>query len=178
MQGAQVFSSLDLASGYHQIRMSDEDVPKTGFTSPFGHYHFKVLCFGLSNALSTFQGVMNYIFREQIAKGYVVVYSDDILIFFKNAQDHERHLDEVLGILEQNELSNDAKLTKCDLNKPELLYLGHILGRDGVRVNPKKVQAGKEWPVPRSVHDVRCFLGLTNYFRIVLQGYAQRACSV
>ena len=170
MQGAQVFSSLDLASGYHQIRISDEDVPKTGLTSLFGRYHFKVLCFGLSNAPSTFQGVMNHKFREQIAKGYVVVYLDDIS---KIAQDHERHLDEILGILEQNELY--AKLTKCDLKKPELLYLGHILGRDGVRSNPKKVQAVKEWPVPRGVHDVQCFLGLTNYFRKFLQGYAQRA---
>ena len=116
---------------------------------------------------------MNHIFREQIAEGYVVVYLDDILIFSKYAQDHERHLDEVLGILEQNKLY--AKLTKCDLNKPELLYLGHILGRDGVRVNAKKVQAVKEWPVPRSLHDVRCFLGLTNYYRKFLQGYAQRA---
>ena len=96
-----------------------------GFTSPFGHYHFKVLCLGLSNAPSTFQSAMNHIFRVQIAKGYVVVYLDDILIYSKSAQDHERHLDEVLGILEQNELY--AKLTKCDLNKPELVYLGHFL---------------------------------------------------
>ena len=136
-----MFSSLELASGYLQMRISAEDVPKTGFTSPFGHHHFKILCLGLSNAPSTFQSVISHIFREQIVKRYVVVYLDDILVFSKTAQDHERHLDEALGILEQNEL--DAKLSKCDLqlNKPELPYLEHIFGRDGVRVNPKKLQA-------------------------------------
>ena len=172
MQGATVFSSLDLASGYHQIRISADDVPKTAFTSPFGHYEFKVLCFGLSNAPATFQSVMNHIFRSQIGK-YVVVYLDDILIFSRNAEEHAKHLDEVLGILEQNELF--AKLSKCDLNKPELLYLGHVLGRDGIKVNPKKVESVRSWPVPKNVHELRSFLGLTNYFRRFIRGYSKRA---
>lgn len=171
MSGAKCFSSLDLASGYHQIRIADEDVPKTAFSTPFGHYQFKVLAFGLTNAPATFQAAMNSMFSAQIGR-YVCVYLDDILVYSKNAEDHEKHLTEVLSILEQNKFY--AKLSKCDLNRDELLYLGHIVGAYGIRVDPAKVSAVASWPVPKDLHELRSFLGLTNYFRKFIQGYSTR----
>ena len=171
MHGATVFSSLDLAQGYHQIRIAEEDVPKTGFTTPDGHYNFKVMCFGLSNAPGTFQKVMNRLFQNSLGK-YVVIYLDDILIFSKSPEEHIRHLRSVLSVLRDNKLF--AKLSKCDLNMPEVLYLGHLVSAKGLAVDPKKVSAVQDWPVPKDLHELRCFLGLTNYFRTFIQGYSTR----
>ena len=129
LHGASVFSSLDLQSGYHQIRIKDEDVPKTAFRTPLGHYQFRVLSFGLTNAPATFQAVMNSIFRKHLGK-FVLVYLDDILIFSKNPEEHAQHLRIVLDIIRQHKLY--AKMPKCEFNKPELQFLGHIVGGQGV----------------------------------------------
>ena len=110
LRGGKVFSSLDLASGYHQIRIADEDVPKTAFTVPGGHYQFKVLCSGLTDAPATFQDVMNRMFAAM--RKFVVVYFHDILIFSRNAEEHAEHLNAVLSLLEENKLY--AKLSKCE----------------------------------------------------------------
>ena len=168
MAGASVFSSLDLASGYRQIKIATEDIPKSGFTTPFGHYEFEIMCFALRNAPATFQTVMNSIFSAQM-HNFVVVYLDDILVFSKNAEEHER---EVLQVLRDNKLY--AKLLKCDFNKSELLYLGHIVSREGLKVDPRKIEAITSWPQPKDVHELRCFLGLANYFRQFVQDYASR----
>ncbi len=114
---------------------------------------------------------MNKMFSSQLGR-FVCVYLDDILIYSKNAAEHEVHLKEVLSILEQNKFY--AKMSKCDLNKSELLYLGHIVGADGIRVDPAKVAAVSSWPVPKDLHQLRSFMGLTNYFRKFMQGYARR----
>ena len=144
-------------------------MPKTAFTVPGGHYQFKVLCFGLTNAPATFQDVMNRIFA---GKAFVVVYLDDILVFSRNAEEHEQHLDEVLSLLRDNELF--AKLSKCEFNRAEVKYLGHIVSRTGIQPDWQKIAAVADWPVPQDVHQLRCFLGLTNYFRKFVQGYAGR----
>ena len=133
LAGSRVFSSLDLAQGYHQIRII-EDVPKTAFGVPFGHYQFKVLSFGLTNAPATFQGVMNKKFQQHLGK-FVLVYLDDILVFSKTQEEHLEHLCKVFEILRENKLF--AKLTKCHFAKSELEYLGHVVGKDGIKVDPR-----------------------------------------
>jgi len=169
LAGSYVFSSLDLAQGYHQIRISEEDVPKTAFRVPFGHYQFKVLSFGLTNAPATFQGVMNKIFERYLGK-FVLVYLDDILVFSKNQEEHLEHLRKVLDILRKNKLY--AKLTKCHFAKEELEYLGHVVGKDGIKVDPRKIETVAKWARPKDVSQLRSFLGLCNYFRRFIQGYS------
>jgi len=169
LQGAQYFTSLDLTQGYHQIRISEEDIPKTAFRTPMGHFEFRVLCFGLTNAPATFQAVMNKVFASKLGKT-VLVYLDDILIFSKTAEEHLQHVREVLELLRQHQLY--AKISKCRFMRTEVEYLGHLVGRDGLRVDPKKVASVNDWPVPTDVHQLRSFLGLANYFRRFMRGYA------
>ena len=168
LQGAKYFTSLDLAQGYHQIRIPDEDVPKTAFRTPLGHFQFKVLSFGLTNAPATFQAAMNKVFQH-LGK-FCLVYLDDILIFSKTEEEHLDHLKQVLDLLRANKYY--AKISKCHFMKDELEYLGHIVGRDGIRVDPRKVKAVNDWPTPTDIHKVRSFLGLANYFRKFMLGYA------
>lgn len=169
LRGAKVFSSLDLQSGYHQIRITEEDVPKTAFRTPFGHFQFKVLCFGLTNAPATFQHAMNTAFRDCLGK-FVLVYLDDILVFSENEQEHLEHLRHVLDILRQQKYY--AKMSKCEFMKSEVPFLGHLVSASGVRVDPRKVAAIRDWPQPSTLTQVRSFLGLANYFRKFMQGYA------
>jgi hypothetical protein len=167
--GCTQFSSIDLRSGYYQLRITPEDVPKTAFRTPLGHYQFKVLCFGLTNAPATFQAAMNNIFSEYL-HDFVVVYLDDILIFSKTKEDHVRHLQLVLEKLREHNLF--ANMKKCDFFKSELEFLGHIVSGEGIKVDHRKTEAIRKWPKPTSVTELRSFLGLANYFRRFIQGYS------
>ena len=173
LKGAQVFSGLDLLSGYHQVRLKEEDVPKTAFRTPFGLYEFLVLPFGLTNAPATFQRLMNEVFHDFIREGFVVVYLDDVLVFSNTEEEHLAHLERVFKRLREHSLL--AKLVKCDFWKKQLRYLGHIIGANGLQVDPDKVKVVAEWPTPTSVTEVRSFLGLANYFRKFVQGYSMIA---
>ena len=144
-----VFSSLDLSQRYHQIRILEEDVAKTTFRVPFGHYQFKVLSFGLTNAPTTFQGVMNRIFHQYLEK-FVLVYLDDILVFSKTPKEHIEHLRVVFDVLCKKKLY--AKLAKCHFAKNELEYLGHVVGKDGIKVDPKKIETIAKWTRPKDVN--------------------------
>ncbi|KAJ9521797.1 hypothetical protein QJQ45_024663, partial [Haematococcus lacustris] len=172
LAGKRVFSSLDLQSGYHQIRITEEDVPKTAFLTPMGQFQFKVLCFGLTNAPATFQRMMNNVFKPLINE-CVLVYIDDILVMSNTPEEHVQHLRQVLQLMRENKFY--AKLARCEFNKTQLAFLGHIVGSNGIAVDPAKVQVVKEWPTPRNLKDLQAFLGLANYFRRFIPNFSSLA---
>ncbi|XP_042032226.1 uncharacterized protein LOC121778901 [Salvia splendens] len=166
---ARVFTKLDLRSGYHQIRMHDEDVFKTAFRTHDGHFEFLVMPFGLTNAPSTFQAAMNAIFQPMLRK-FVIVFFDDILVYSPTMEVHEEHLSAVLMVLQTN--SFVVKLSKCSFCKSTVEYLGHLISNGSLKADPNKISAMTAWPKPKNVRQLRGFLGLTGYYRRFIAGYA------
>ncbi|KAL4016925.1 hypothetical protein IC575_024596 [Cucumis melo] len=137
LQGATVFSKIDLRSGYHQLRIRDGDIPKTAFRSRYGHYEFVVMSFGLTNALQI-HGSDEQVFKEFL-DSFVIVFIDDILIYSKTEAEHEEHLHQVLETLRANKLY--AKFSKCEFWLRKVTFLGHVVSSEGVSVDPAKIEA-------------------------------------
>jgi hypothetical protein len=169
LHGAVYFTKIDLRSGYHQIKMREQDVHKTAFRCHFEHYEFLLMPFGLTNALATFQSCMNHVFNKQLRK-YLLVFFDDLLIYSQTWEDHLRHVDEILGIMEEQSLY--AKESKCEIGMTEVLYLGHIIGAKGVQVHQEKIHAIINWPTPRTFTELKGFLGICSYYRKFVKGFS------
>ncbi|KAJ9547046.1 hypothetical protein OSB04_019589 [Centaurea solstitialis] len=142
LQGATYFSKIDLRSGYHQMRVREEDIAKTAFRTRYGHYEFLVMPFGLTNAPAVFMDLMNRVCRPYLDK-FVIVFIDDILIYSRSKEDHEHHLRLILELLKAEQLY--AKFSKCEFWIREVHFLGHVVNRDGIHVDPAKIEAIKKW---------------------------------
>ena len=167
--GTQYFSKLDLMSGYHQVRVKESDIPKTAVNTPLGHFQFRVMGFGLTNAPATFMSLMTHVLRPYLRK-FVVVFLDDILIFSKSWKEHLQHIDIVLGTLKKEGLY--CKPSKCEFAKTQISYLGHVLTGHTIAPDPDKISTVADWPRPTSISEVRQFLGFSNYFRRFIASYS------
>jgi hypothetical protein len=162
LTSAKVFSTVDLRSGYHQIKIRLEDVPKTAFSTRYGLYEYLVMSFGLTNAPAYFMYLMNSIFMPELDK-FVMVFIDDILIYSKNEEEHAQHLRVILQRLRNHQLY--AKFSKCAFWLKEVLFLGHVISTEGIIVDPSKVQEVLEWKALKPVTQIRSFLRLAGYYR-------------
>ena len=169
---AKHFTTLDLATGYHQIAVKNEDIPKTAFRTQRGQFEFVVMPFGVTNAPATFQRMMNSIFKEEL-DDFVLVYLDDILIFSETLQEHIKHIKTALEKLRTAKLY--ARLHKCAFFQTKVEYLGFDVSSQGIQPSPEKVRTIVEWPRLQSVKDVRSFLGLASFYRKFIKQFSLKA---
>ncbi|GJS30835.1 putative reverse transcriptase domain-containing protein [Tanacetum coccineum] len=172
LQGSSVYSKIDLRSGYHQLRVREEDISKTAFRTRYGHYEFQVMPFGLTNAPAVFMDLMNRVCKPYLDK-FVIVFIDDILIYSKNKQEHEEHLKIILELLKKEELY--AKFSKCEFWIPKVQFLGHVIDNKGIHVDPAKIESVKDWTSPKTPTEIRQFLGLAGYYRRFIEGFSKIA---
>jgi hypothetical protein len=172
LKGAKYFSKIDLRSGYHQLRVRQEDIPKTTFMTRYGQYKFTFMPFGLTNAPAFFMTLMNKVFMEELDR-FVVVFIDDILIYSKCAEENAQHLRVVLRKLIKHQLY--AKFSKCEFWLQKVSYLGHVLTAEGIEVDPEKVKAVSKLKQPTSVSEIQSFLGLAGYYQIFIEGFSKIA---
>ncbi|GJT26250.1 putative nucleotidyltransferase, ribonuclease H [Tanacetum coccineum] len=172
LQGSSVYSKIDLRSGYHQLRVREEDIPKTAFRTRYGHYEFQVMPFGRTNAPAVFMDLMNRVCKPYLDK-FVIVFIDDILIYSKNKKEHEEHLKIILELLKREELY--AKFSKCEFWIPRVQFLGHVIDSEGIHVDPAKIESIKDWTSPKSPTEIRQFLGLAGYYRRFIEGFSKIA---
>jgi hypothetical protein len=170
LAGARVFSKINLRSGYHQIKIRPCDIPKTTFSTRYGLYEFLVMSFCLTNAPAYFMYLMNSVFMMELDK-FVVVFIDDILIYSENEKEHAKHLRIVLQRLRDHKLY--AKFSKCEFWLKSVKFLGHTISQDGISVDPSKVQEVMDWKPPKSVHQIRSFLGLAGYYRRFIPDFSR-----
>ena len=164
------FTTLDLTSGFHQIGMEKESIPKTAFNTDSGHYEFNRMPFGLKNAPATFQRMMNMVLRNEINKG-CLVYLDDIIVFGTSLQEHMENLRVIFERLRENNLK--IQLDKSEFLRKEVAYLGHIISEEGIRPNPDKINAVKNYPIPKTAKEIKAYLGLLGYYRKFISNFAK-----
>ncbi|GJV63199.1 putative reverse transcriptase domain-containing protein [Tanacetum coccineum] len=168
-------ANLPFRSGYHQLRVREEDIPKTAFRTRYGHYEFQVMPFGLTNASTVFMDLMNKVCKPYLDK-FVIVFIDDILIYSKNKEEHEEHLKLILELLKKEELY--TKFSKCKFWIPKVQFLGHVIDSKGIHVDPTKIELIKDWASPKSPTEIRQFLGLASYYRRFIEGLFKIAKSM
>ncbi|GJX84484.1 putative reverse transcriptase domain-containing protein [Tanacetum coccineum] len=172
LQGVRYFSKIDIQSGYHQLRVHEDDIPKTTFRTRYKHFEFTVMPFRLTNAPSVFMDLMNRVCKLYLDK-FVIVFIDDILIYSKTKEDHEVHLKLVLELLKKERLY--AKFSKCEFWLQEVHFLGHVVNHNSVHVDPSKIEALKNWKAPTTPSKIRSFLGLASYYRRFIMNFSKIA---
>lgn len=172
LSGAKHFTKIDLRGAYNLIRIKPGDEWKTAFRTRYGHFEYTVMPFGLTNAPAVFQHMANDIFREFLDL-FVIIYLDDILVYSKTQEEHDRHVRQVLAKLREHGLY--AKLEKCAFDQDQVEFLGFIISAKGISMDPKKVQTILDWQPPSSVRDVQCFLGFANFYRQFIKDFSKLA---
>ncbi|GJR76719.1 putative reverse transcriptase domain-containing protein [Tanacetum coccineum] len=175
LQRSQFFLKIDLRSGYHQLRVHEDDILKTAFRTRYGHFEFIVMPFGLTNAPAVFMDLMNRVCRPYLDK-FVIVFIDDILIYSKAQDEHVEHSRLVLELLKKEKLY--AKFSKCELWLREVQFLRQVINGNGIHVDPSKIEAIKNWKAPRTPSEVRSFLGLAGYYRRFIEKFSKIAKSL
>lgn len=170
LRGAIIFSKIDLKSGYHQIQVKEEDIPRTTFRTRYGHYEYLVMPFGITNAPTIFMDYMNRIFHPFLDK-FVMVLVDDILIYSKSKQEHENRLGLVLQVLKEKQLYTN--LEKCEFWLEEVKFLSHVISKEGIIVDPSKVEVVVSWERPKTTTEIRSFMGLAGYYRRFIEGFTK-----
>ncbi|GJS35200.1 putative reverse transcriptase domain-containing protein [Tanacetum coccineum] len=162
LQGSSIYSKIDLRSGYHQLRVREQDIPKTTLRTRYGHYEFQVMPFGLTNAPAIFMDLMNRVCKPYLDK-FVIIFIDDILIYSKDKIEHEEHLKVILELLKKEKLY--AKFSKCEFWIPKVQFLGHVINSRAIHVDPAKIESIKDWASPKTPTEIHQFLGLAGYYR-------------
>uniref|UniRef100_A0A8C1QKT9 Gypsy retrotransposon integrase-like protein 1 n=1 Tax=Cyprinus carpio TaxID=7962 RepID=A0A8C1QKT9_CYPCA len=170
LQGASIFTKLDLRNAYHLVRIRKGDEWKTAFNTPRGHFEYLVMPFGLSNSPAVFQALVNDVLRDMVDQ-FIYVYLDDILIFSSSLQEHVQHVRRVLQRLLENGLF--VKAEKCSFHAQSVPFLGYIISSEGVRMDPDKVKAVVDWPSPDSRKALQRFLGFANFYRRFIRNFSQ-----
>ncbi|GKC15279.1 putative reverse transcriptase domain-containing protein [Tanacetum coccineum] len=164
-----------LRSGYHQLRVREQDIPKTAFQTRYGHYEFQVMPFGLTNAPAVFMNLMNRVCKPYLDK-FEIVFIDDILIYSKEKKEHEEHLKAILELLKKEKLY--AKFSKCEFWISKVQFLGHVIDSRGIHVDPAKIESIKDSASPKTPTEIRQFLGLVGYYRRFIEGFSKIAKSM
>ncbi|GJU51916.1 putative reverse transcriptase domain-containing protein [Tanacetum coccineum] len=175
LQGSSIYSKIDLRSGYHQLRVREQDIPKMAFRTRYGHYEFQVMPFGLTNAPTVFMNLMNRVFKPYLDK-FIIVFIDDILIYSKDEKEHEEHLKAILEFLKKEKLY--AKFSKCEFWISKVQFLRHVNDSRGIHVDPAKIESIKDWASPKTPTEIRQFLGLAGYYRRFIEGFSKIAKSM
>ncbi|GJU17844.1 putative reverse transcriptase domain-containing protein [Tanacetum coccineum] len=172
---APIYSKIDLRSGYHQLRVREQDIPKTAFQTRYGHYEFQVMPFGLTNAPTVFMDLMNRVCKPYL-DNFVIIFIDDILLYSKDKKEHEEHLKAILELLKKEKLY--AKFSKCKFWILKVQFLGHVIDSRGIHVDPAKIESIKYWASPKTPTEIRQFLGLAGYYRRFIEGFLKIAKSM
>ncbi|GKD39762.1 putative reverse transcriptase domain-containing protein, partial [Tanacetum coccineum] len=175
LQGSSIYSKIDLRSGYHQLRVREQDIPKTAFRTRYGYFEFQVMPFGLTNAPAVFIDLMNRVCKPYLDK-FVIVFIDDILIYSKDEKEHEEHLKSILELLKKEKLY--VKFSKCEFWISKVQFLKHVIDSRGIHVDPAKIESIKDWVSPKTPMEIRQFLGLVGYYRRFIEGFLKIAKSM